>query len=591
MQPKCLPYPMFITVRFLPGGVLGDNASVRGINLPHLPGTSIPFYNGVLSMLTEWSHDIIDFEGVCKALPFLGSGINLTINRDGPSAKCITLGGFRGLTSDPSASGRKATQYGFLYNIHFTRCWEFENKAQTFVALRNIWGISTLRNPAITSVRTSCLKYMPPTIPLTKLCLKGWLHNSVSLVSIPTSKDPGALYAFKTKRKLYSIYQEIDTLLNLPSHPNVLQHPCYLVTKQTLYSSHHRWDPASLYLSEPTEPIIGFLTHYYPGGRLNEFISARVQTETLTSETQAKWCRQLVTAMFHVLKYENSTDSTRCGIYTNLTMDNIVVTSTRKDPSVVLISFEKGNNWAGYNAPEIGREEVNRIRYYNIPRDTSNILGRKNSQYEYAGSTSYQYASDFWASASNQERESAIVFSLAACLWCIIEGKGCLTDMPERYETYPDEDPGTWEFTWPPRFRFWWQRNGGPSDVPCDVKDTVMECLRSSPKDRPTLEDLLAVLERWEWGSIFTWLNTIADSLGAKTEMERKDNLDARLKELQEKEEKSILGELAMRTKEATCPTCRGLHGECRRCCSPTNGPPRKRTRLSENSPPRLNQD
>lgn len=71
---------MFITVKFLPGAVLEDNTSFRCRDLPYLPGTSIPFYDGVLAMLTEWSYDVVDFEEVCKALPFLGSGIDLTIN-------------------------------------------------------------------------------------------------------------------------------------------------------------------------------------------------------------------------------------------------------------------------------------------------------------------------------------------------------------------------------------------------------------------------------------------------------------------------------------------------------------------------------
>lgn len=81
MHPKCLPYPMFLTVRFLPGGVLEGNTSVQCMDLPYLPGTSIPFYDGLLTMLTEWSHDIINFEDVCSGLPFLGSGINLTVNK------------------------------------------------------------------------------------------------------------------------------------------------------------------------------------------------------------------------------------------------------------------------------------------------------------------------------------------------------------------------------------------------------------------------------------------------------------------------------------------------------------------------------
>lgn len=82
-HPKCLPYPMFLTVRFLPGGVFEDDTFTGSIDLLYLPGTSIPFYDGLLTLLTEWSHDIINFEDVCSALPFLGSGINMTVNKGG----------------------------------------------------------------------------------------------------------------------------------------------------------------------------------------------------------------------------------------------------------------------------------------------------------------------------------------------------------------------------------------------------------------------------------------------------------------------------------------------------------------------------
>lgn len=151
-------------------------------------------------------------------------------------------------------------------------------------------------------------------------------NDTVNLVSILHSKDPKALYASKSNKLTYRFYQELNSLLNMPFHPNVLQHPSYLATKDTLFSIHNPSDPASLYFSEYTEPVIGFLTPYYTGRKLKDVIPSRVATGTLSKKDQAKWACQLTSALLHVFKYENGTDKSRRGAHTCLKMDNTILT-------------------------------------------------------------------------------------------------------------------------------------------------------------------------------------------------------------------------------------------------------------------------
>lgn len=195
---------------------------------------------------------------------------------------------------------------------------------------------------------------MSPTIPLTSLFIRAWIHDTVNLVSIPHSKDPEALYAFKTNQKSYGFYQELNSLFNMPFHPNVLQPPSYLVTTNTLYSIQTPYDPASLYLSEPTEPTVGFLTPFYAGGKLRDVIRAKAGAGTLNNNDQAKWARQLISALLHVFRHESGANQATCGMHTCLRMDNIVVRSPEEGSNLVLIDFEKGGNWCYYSPPEIG---------------------------------------------------------------------------------------------------------------------------------------------------------------------------------------------------------------------------------------------
>lgn len=343
---------------------------------------------------------------------------------------------------------------------------------------------------------------MPPVIPVTSLALKGWLQDTVNLVSIPSSENPGALYAFKTNGRAYRLYQEIEPLLNLPPHENI-HRPSYLITKETLYSLHNPLDPASQNISEPSEPIIGFLTPFHSPGSLRNVINSRHAAKTLTNEDQLKWARQLVSAVIHVFKHENGTDKTRCGIYTNLKMSNIIVTSPEKGSNLVLIDFERsfGNNWSHYSAPEIDcRMPLYKGNYEDRKKEmpSSNILGRPNSIHEYISSPGdYLDENNFWTNASNAERESAMVWSLGCCLWCIFEAKGCMVDVISQ-PGIPSSRNVIHDCKWPTViFGCPWDQAIELYNIPYAVLHIVTMCIKKGTEDRPTLKEISDVLEKW----------------------------------------------------------------------------------------------
>lgn len=362
--------------------------------------------------------------------------------------------------------------------------WKFENQLRTFVTLRNFrMRPGVLQAPSTTLLVGS--RKMPPTIALTSLLLRAWIHDTVNLVSIPHSKDPEALYAFKTNRRTYRFYQELDSLLNMPFHPNVLQPPPYLVTNNTLHSVCSPSDPASLYCSEPTEPIIGFLTPFHAGGRLGNVIRAKVSAGTLNKSDQSKWARQLTSALLHVFKHENGANKARCGTHTCLKMDNIVVGSPEEGSNLVLIDFEKGGNWCYYSPPE---SQNCYETYQESHTRGADILKKQNSEHVYTGPGKCVYSEPFWEHLSNQRCEKAMVYSLGCCLWCILQGNGCVRDMWRQY-------PLSWQVV---HHCQWDSVRLEEYETPQAVKDIVTRAFQGYHEYRPTLRELLDVFESWE---------------------------------------------------------------------------------------------
>lgn len=437
----------------------------------------------ILQTLTKWSDSIPDFKEFYSSLLFNNSTVMFRESLGPGHLTCdITEMCVLSAPIDPAGPGHPiTTRLGFKVTVKSN--WTFENQLRTFVTLRNFWGI---RPDSYQGLSTTPGRKMPPTIPLTSLLIRAWIHDTVNLISIPHSKDPEALYAFKTNQKPYRFYQELNSLFNMPFHPNVLQPPSYLVTTNTLYSIQNQYDPASLYLSEPTEPIVGFLTPFHAGGKLRDFIRAKARAGTLNNNDQAQWARQLISALLHVFRHESGANKARCGIHTCLKMDNIVVRSPEEGSNLVLIDFEKGGNWSYYSPPEIGYYDYTIVQKSHVRE--SNILKRQNSEHVYIGPRKCIYEESFWENTTNQECEKAMVYSLGCCLWCILQGNGCVRDVRRQNRTsWPSRDHCPWDLAKLKKYQ-----------TPQAVKDIVTKTVRRYPESRPTLQELLDVFELWE---------------------------------------------------------------------------------------------
>lgn len=471
-QPKCISYPLFIIIEMDIRWIWRENRK-----------RNVEFWMLILQILTRWSDSVPNFEEFYASLLFNAS--TLIFREDlGPVHPC-NITETHALMVPVQPNGQHMTTKRVARKLRFKVIvesnWAFENQLRTFVTLRNFWGI----RPDISQGYPAALhisgQKMPPTIPLTSLLLRAWIHDTVNLVSIPHSKEPDALYAFKTNKRTYRFYQELDSLFNMPFHPNVLQPPSYLVTKDTLYSIQNPYDPASLYISEPTKPIVGFLTPFHAGGKLGDVIQANDSAGTLNKNNQAKWGRQLISALLHVFKYENGTNKTRCGTYTCLKMDNIVVGSPEEGSNLVLIDFDKGGNWWCYTPPEI--EDFDHIVVQEPLAYEGNILKRQNSEHVYIGPRKCIYGRSSWEKMSNREREKAMVYSLGCCLWCILQGNGCIRDMGRQFTAACCP----WDFAKLEKY-----------ETPEAVRKIVTKAFESYFELRPTLWELLNVFESWE---------------------------------------------------------------------------------------------
>ncbi|PWW77805.1 hypothetical protein C7212DRAFT_362616 [Tuber magnatum] len=367
-------------------------------------------------------------------------------------------------------TGPKSTKY----KINCLRSHSFESSLISYSALRNSWGVPDPSPVIVSSERLRCLAY---------------LNESVAIVSFD---NEAGCYIFKTNAEPRLLYQEIETIVRLDSHPNIIRKRM-LVSKKTMISSMHKFDSASKYFERENMPIVGFLVEYYPGGTL---MSTLARGE-VTLGDKAKWCASLVSAMTHIRRTKQKDG--RWGFYADLKPDNIVFS---ENSDLILIDFENGGSWAQYTPPEIlsWRQEAiyaepteSRLVFIHGPtpgetcmicsphpcsfhagygglkvfeahmdifeykRSVTNILARKNSD----SVTLNRKPIPFWRSASDKEREQAMVYMMGCIFWCIIEKKKCISEY-----------------------------------IPCRVKRTVESCFLSSGH-RPSLEDLGPIFQAW----------------------------------------------------------------------------------------------
>ncbi|KAG0635028.1 hypothetical protein HOY80DRAFT_983670 [Tuber brumale] len=372
------------------------------------------------------------------------------------------------------------------YKINCLQSHSFENGLISHSALCNSWGVSDPSPLIVSSERLRCLAY---------------LNESVAIVSL--DNETGS-YIFKTNANPQLLYQEIETIVRLDPHPNIIRKRM-LVSKSTMFSCMHKLDTASKYFEQENMPIVGFLVEYHPGGTL---MSTLIGGEVSLGD-KAKWCAGLVSAMTHIRRTKQKDG--RWGFYADLKPDNIVFSKNR---DLILIDFETGGSWAQYTPPEIlsCRQEAvyaepteprlvfihgpnpgetcmvcsphpcsfhagcgglkvfeTHMDIFEYKRSITNILARKNSD----SVTPNRRPIPFWGSASDKEREQAMVYMMGCIFWCIIEKKKCISEWRDRRVTI------------------------NSTNIPSRVKRTVESCFRP-PGQRPRLEDLGPVFQVWE---------------------------------------------------------------------------------------------
>ena len=374
------------------------------------------------------------------------------------------------------------------YKMNFLQSHSFENSLISYSALCNSWGVP---DPS------------PLIAPSEKLRCLAYLNESVAIVSL---ENETGCYIFKTNANPQLLYQEIEAIVRLDSHPNIIRKRM-LVSKNTMISSMHKLDTASKYFERENMPIVGFLVEYCPGGTLMSTLTLAGGEVTLSDK--AKWCTGLVSAMNHIRRTKQRDG--RWGFYADLKPDNIVFSKSR---DLILIDFETNGSWAQYTPPEIlswrpgaiytdptqpklvfirgpnpgeacmicsphpcpfpaGCRGLNvfetHMDIFEYKRSIANILARKNSN----SVTLSRKPIPFWGSASDKEREQAMVYMMGCIFWCIIEKKKCISECQDRRVTI------------------------NSTDIPPQVKKTVESCFLP-PGQRPRLDDLEPVFRAWE---------------------------------------------------------------------------------------------
>lgn len=92
--------------------------------------------------------------------------------------------------------------------------------------------------------------------------------------------------------------------------------------------------------------ICGFLLQYHEAGALQEALPQRMQNGTLMLRDQVRWAKEVTTALIHV-------QSTPGQFYSDLKMDNILLSSDGEKETAILADFEQSRNFYNWAPPEI----------------------------------------------------------------------------------------------------------------------------------------------------------------------------------------------------------------------------------------------
>ena len=289
-------------------------------------------------------------------------------------------------------------------DVHFITDKNLAGRLHSVETVRKMWGLGA--------------EDMPPSIDLRELKFERRIAKSVMTVTL-TSDNEQKTYILKCRTDgAQSMYHEIKVLLTLSPHPNIIQRPPYLVTTYSKGHDEHR--------------ICGFLLVYQAGGSLEETLPLRDFTFTERME-QAK---QLTAALLNIKEQSL--------FYSDLKMDNVLLSTTDSAATTILADFEQGRNIFTFAPPEIYYVEwleelsadksldsstrqpfADLFKSYMSSRGFEPPYPARRGPYENPPNGWYLP----WLSSTPAEREAGMVFCLGKALYCIFEGVSAVSNV------------------------------------------------------------------------------------------------------------------------------------------------------------------
>jgi hypothetical protein len=165
----------------------------------------------------------------------------------------------------------------------------------------------------------------------TELELEHQVHDSISLVRIPT-KEPSKLTVYKAVTEdVHYMYHELRTLLSMRPHTTIIGRPRYVIIKQCRFGA--------------KVGICGFILEYYPYGNLQNTLQAG---QPIALRQKLYWTQQLTLALMHIRDKGP-------GFYSDLKPNNILLHQTLGGDlsAPLLIDFEQRGSWFNWSPPEV----------------------------------------------------------------------------------------------------------------------------------------------------------------------------------------------------------------------------------------------
>ncbi|KAL2075042.1 hypothetical protein VTL71DRAFT_8822 [Oculimacula yallundae] len=243
----------------------------------------------------------------------------------------------------------------------------------------------------------------PDTLDISQLTLIRQFQDSAALVRVSKSPDDDVV-VFKTlSDEPKYLNHEMDILLSMPKHENIISRPSQIVTKRCKFGG--------------KIAVVGFTIQYHAQGSLRDILPFRRLHGALKLQDKIKWATQVISALQHI-------KSKGPGWYCDLRLDNILLSD---DDDVILIDFEQRGVLPAFASPL-----DNYLQYVNILVNDSSLDTTTRKEFKdlydkhirpFVPKRKDQHQGCVpWLCMSSLEREASELYMLGRLLWCIFEG-------------------------------------------------------------------------------------------------------------------------------------------------------------------------